>query len=728
LLGIFSIGVAQAQNSVAQDHTNNMFSPAQTLLLAQQEGASAVQPQPETQTASSSSAEGETTLPTVTVTGQTERDPTTENTGAYTTGATTTTTKLPLTLRETPQTITVITRQQIEDFGLNTVDDILQSTSGVYAQRLLLGSGYSSRGFDLTTQYDGMASTTGLGATDFAAPDSAFLDHMEIQQGAAGLLTGAGKPGGTLNMVRKRPTATFQANTEASYGSWDRKRLVGDISGPLTQSGVLRGRFVAVSDTGDSFIDYAYNDKQAFYGVLEADLGQSTTLNFNVQYQKNDYNESVGGVPSAADGGHLNFIKRSTFIGLPHGGTHSEDMRASLSLEQKLPGDWNFKATYAYAKNSYDALLGFGYFHGWGTLLQAYYDRETEMNTLDAFASGPVQFFGRRHEFALGVNGYKSRYRGFTLYGPEVPFDFYAMDYSTLPAFDVPSHDLDPAEETRQHGAWGVARLNIADPLKLIIGARLSWYEFRDTSGVKTMDESAVLSPYAGIIYDLNRQYSVYASYSDIFDPQTNRDRSGKVLEPIVGSNYEAGIKGEFFNARLNVAAAVFRLEQTNRALQDTEFGNPNGVCQGWCSISSGKVITDGVDLSINGALTTNWNIAATYTYSKTEFATGTQKGDPFDSRTPKHAFRLASSYRIPGSAWTIGGSLRAQSRVYRGVVEQESYALVNLMAKYQINEQAEIVANINNLFDREYWYPNGTNFNHYGEPRAFAVRLKYQF
>jgi outer membrane receptor for ferric coprogen and ferric-rhodotorulic acid len=691
------------------------------LVVAQEDDVLIVRPA----SAPQSIAPGEeAVLPTITVTAG--RDTLSEGTGAYTTGAATTTARLPLTLRETPQTITVVTRQQMDDFGLNTVDEILRNTSGVYAQRLLLGSGYSSRGFGLSTQYDGMASTTGLGVTDFAAPDSTFLDHMEIQQGAAGLLTGAGQPGGTLNMVRKRPTETFQANAEAAYGSWDRKRLVGDISGPLTQSGALRGRFVAVSDTGDSFVDYVHSDKQAFYGALEMDLGRSTTLSFNVQYQKNDYNEPAG-VPAAQDGGHLDFIDRSTFIGLPHGGIDSEDMRASLSLEQKLPGDWNFKATYSYAQNAYDALLGFGYFHS-GTFRQTYYDREREMNAVDAFASGPVQLFGRRHEFALGVNGYKSEYRGIMIRGAEVPFDFYAMDYGTLPVFDVPAHDLGPAEETRQHGAWGVARLNIADPLKLIIGTRLSWYEFRNSSGVKTMDESAVLSPYAGIIYDLDQQYSVYASYSDIFNPQTIRDRTGKVLEPIVGSNYEAGIKGEFFNARLNAAAAVFRLEQTNRALQDTEFGNPNGVCQGWCYIASGKVVSEGVDLSLTGALSPNWNVAAAYTYSRSEFATGTQKGDPLDTRIPKHAFRLASSYHIPGSAWTIGGSLRAQSRVYTGNIEQETYALVNLMAKYQINEQAEVIANIDNLFDREYWYPNVSNFNQYGEPRRFAIKLKYQF
>jgi outer membrane receptor for ferric coprogen and ferric-rhodotorulic acid len=170
-------------------------------------------------------------------------------------------------------------------------------------------------------------------------------------------------------------------------------------------------------------------------------------------------------------------------------------------------------------------------------------------------------------------------------------------------------------DRTRQYGFWGVARLNIADPLKLILGARVSWYDYKDTSGVQTMDENAVFSPYAGIVYDLNEQLSVYASYSDIFQPQTAKDRTGSVLEPIVGSNYEVGVKGEFFNKRLNAAAAIFRLEQTNLAVQDDDFGI-SPICADrlgawYCSYASGKVITEGVDLSLNGALSSNWNIRA---------------------------------------------------------------------------------------------------------------------
>ena len=161
----------------------------------------------------------ETWLPDVTVRGQIERDSTTEGTGSYTAGTTTTTTRFPLTLRETPQSITVITRQQMDDFGLNTVTDALRNLSGVNGTKLGVGTGFFSRGFELQGQYDGMAMPGTFGVVGNSAPDSAFLDHLEILQGAAGLLTGAGEPGGIINLVRKRPTENFQARVEAELGS-----------------------------------------------------------------------------------------------------------------------------------------------------------------------------------------------------------------------------------------------------------------------------------------------------------------------------------------------------------------------------------------------------------------------------------------------------------------------------------------------------------------------------
>lgn len=676
---------------------------------------------------------GEAVLAPVQVSAQSMRDGTTEGTGSYTTRSVNTATKLPLSPKETPQTMTVVTRQQMDDFNLTTVDDVLQSTTGVYAKRMLLGSSYTSRGFDLATQYDGIPSATSLGVTSFAAPDSAFLDHVEVQQGAAGLLNGAGQPGGTINLVRKRPADTFQASAEASVGSWNRTRLVGDISTPLVESGAIRGRAVVLSDTGDTFVKHAHNDKQGFYGVIEALPSDNTKFGLSLQYQKSDYNEPSG-VPSAANGGDLGF-SRSTFVGVPHGGINSEDIRTTVYLEQKLFSDWSLKANYTHAEYTYDALLGFirtrvNESTGDFTIRQRYYDSKTTADSLDVFATGPVEILGRRHEFAFGANGYESHNQtAGTWVGNNTAINLYDPNYGlSTPDISFQKPALGPEDKTTSRGLWGVARLNLADSLKFIVGTRVSWYDYKDTAGVQTMEENAVVTPYAGVIYDLNKQYSVYASYSDIFTPQSIKDRTGNVLKPIVGVNTELGIKGEFFGGQLNAAVAVFNLEQSNRPLQDTAFGNPNTSCSGWCYTAADKVVSQGVDLSLNGAVTPNWNVFVSYTYVKSEFASGAQKDTPFDTTLPKESLRLATTYHLPGTNWTIGGNMRAQSRVYRNPIEQSGYALFGLTAKYQLNKQTEISGLVDNLFDRTYWYPNTVLTNQYGAPRSFSLKLKYQF
>jgi outer membrane receptor for ferric coprogen and ferric-rhodotorulic acid len=649
-----------------------------------------------------------------------------------------------LTLRETPQSITVVTRQQMDDFGLNTVNEVLESTSGVYINKLGTLGQYTNRGFYLQSQYDGITNfsnqTSGSIQNFIPSPDSAFLDHIEIQQGAAGLLTGAGEPGGTLNLVRKHPTETFQAQMEAELGSWDKKRLVGDISGPLTQSGVLRGRFVAVSDESDSFVDYVYDNKNAFYGILEIVPNVETKIGLGLQYQKDKYRLGMGSVVDPTDGSDLGL--HSAFFGEPRRSNKQEYLSAFLYFEQKLQNEWVLKANYAHNQFEQDYYRGApnGVLNpstGEGLSVgRLFMVTEVEADTVDVHASGPVQLLGRRHEFAFGVNGveHKSCF-AMKSTGPDVPINIYNYHPSDLPDYGKPPLDCGDSDRTRQQGIWGVARLNIADPLKIILGARASWYDYTSvvtyyTSIAQTIKENAVFSPYAGIVYDLNDQLSVYASYSDIFKPQSSMDRTGEILEPVVGSNYEAGIKGEFLNKRLNAAAAIFRLEQTNLAAQDVDFGNPNPVCPDWCSIASGKVITEGVDLSLNGALLPNWNIGAGYTFANSEYAAGADKGKRYNPQIPKHVFRVSATYRIPGSGWTVGGNLRAQSRTFSAYsnVKQSGFALLGLMAKYQITPQAEVSITANNVFDREYRYPNMPNNTHYGEPRSIFASVKYAF
>ncbi len=216
---------------------------------------------------------------------------TTEGTRSYTTGSMSTSAGLPLSIRETPQSVSVITRQRIEDQGLNNLDDVVKAAPGVTLRRT--GSDrreYLARGFRIDNlMYDGLPTTAGTFTLDtLSATDLAIYDRIEVVRGATGLMTGAGDPSATLNLVRKRPTATPQASVTTSAGSWDRYRTEIDVSNKLNDSGTLRGRAVAAYEDNDSFIDVRGTKRQTFYGILEGDLSDATTFTIGASKQRED--------------------------------------------------------------------------------------------------------------------------------------------------------------------------------------------------------------------------------------------------------------------------------------------------------------------------------------------------------------------------------------------------------------------------------------------------------
>jgi len=312
--------------------------------------------------------------------------------------------------------------------------------------------------------------------------------------------------------------------------------------------------------------------------------------------------------------------------------------------------------------------------------------------------------------------------------------NIYSFDATSIPRPTGAFEDWSTPNETTQKGVYGATRLNLADSFKVILGTRVSWYEYK-AAGVQQQKEDAVVSPYAGLIYDLSKSTSVYASYSDIFKPQSYLKFGGGTIDPVVGKNYEMGIKGEFLQGRLNASAAIFRLEQTNLAKVD-ESVSLTGCNGGRCYTAEDLVVSKGVDLGLNGELLPGWQMGAGYTYVESEYGSGVDKGKSYGTYLPKHILRAYTTYLIPGTNWTVGGNVRTQSRMYTEstgmLIEQGGYTVVGLMAKYRINKQAELVFTGNNIFDRHYYESIGSfgpkTENFYGAPRNFAVNLKYAF
>lgn len=624
-------------------------------------------------------ADGVTQLSTVTVRGQLS-NPASEGTGSYTTDSASSATRMKLSARETPQSVSVITRQRLDDQGLLTLNDALKQATGVKVQEgEVLGTTYQIRGFSLdTAQLDGVPVSLGAGGSE-AATDMVIYDRVEVVRGAAGLLQGAGNPGGTLNLVRKQPTKEFAASANAMVGSWNSYRVEADISGPLTKSGDLRGRMVAAHDDRDSFVDHVNERKDVVYGVLQYDFTPSITATVGVDHQRTKGTPNGTGVVFFSDGGDLE-LPRSSYLGADWNHRTTRSTTVFGDLAWKLDNGWETKLSAT--RQHYDVDTVFLSASGQGVDRNTHlgpmlnYARASSLNRtqtgVDLYASGPFSLLGREHELVVGANMRRNPTET-----DQVPLREYASirpdvfnwNPSSLPEPNIGPYESRTATTTKQSGIYTAARLSLADPLTLIVGGRWSWWDYSSDStnlltGANTASSgykvNGEFTPYAGLVLDLNENYSLYASYTDVFRPQNAIDRNGSMLKPIVGANYEAGIKGEFQDGRVQASLAAFRIEETNRAQSDLDGPKPCPyTTSDYCSMASGKVRSQGIEAEISGELTPGWHLTAGYTYNTTKYMKdAANQGKPFNTRTPEHMFKLFTSYRLPGSLrqWTIGG------------------------------------------------------------------------
>ena len=669
------------------------------------------------------------TLPVVTVSG--ERDATAP---APTMG------KLPLTVRETPQSITVIGQEQMRQQNLQSLDEVMRHATGItvrpYQQ---LTTAYYARGFQVDSyEQDGVPVLMGNQA---ASPqDMAVYERVEILRGANGLLHGAGNPAATVNLVRKRPQREFAFSGAVSAGNWDRYRAEADLGGPLNASGSVRGRLVTAFEDRGYFYDVADQKSALFYGIGEVDLGPDTVLSAGLQYQRIRSTTNMAGVPRYKDGGDIG-LKRSTYLDAAWDRFNWNTTRVFADLEHRFGQGWSAKLSanyltadsnlkYAGAYGAIDRQTGLG-----SALMGGAYKFDNTQASVDAYVSGPVQLFGRRHELLLGGNAQRTtteQYTGQLTPALRVPVNVFDWDPRSVPEPGVGPYTSPGETRARQQGVYGMGRFSLADPLTLVLGGRMSWWN-QDAPGSRQRIDPE-FTPYGGLIVDLDRQWSLYGSYAEVFQPQTQLTRDGQGLDPVTGTNYEAGIKGELMDGALNVSLAAFQIRQKNRAQQDPAWPCVGQNCY---YVAGGEVRSRGFEAEASGNITPYWTVAAGYTFNTSKYLTDTQAGgQPFASFTPKHIFRLWTNYALPTMQrrLSVGGGLQVQSgySTVSGPVtlRQGGYALVDLRLAYRVDKHLTAALNVNNVFDRGYYQSlSGTAWNNrYGEPRNLMLTLRAEY
>jgi outer membrane receptor for ferric coprogen and ferric-rhodotorulic acid len=687
---------------------------------------------------------------------------TTENSGSYTTGAVTIG-KGAHSLRQTPQSITVMTRKLMDDQNITTVEDVMAKTPGITLYESPMGGKYFySRGFQMLGQYqyDGVPLDMGNNyvQADSFSGDLAYYDRVEILRGAAGMMKGAGGTSGSVNFVRKRGQSEAHTELSLSGGSWDNYRGQVDTGGPLNEDGTVRGRVVVAEQSKHYFYDNASRKDQTYYGALDVDLDPATTVGLGIAYEDVDSTPCWGGLPRYRDGSDLK-LGRSTCLNPSWNTWRSQRTTLFGDLKHQFNDDWSLKVAGVYTKNTQDIKYAFASgsvtpANTTSPLISGLFDYDQVDYGFDAYVDGKFDAFGLEHELTVGVNASRSN-----------KDDFFSV--AILPqrqdVFNPNKHIPEPDDSyyyanstrggpvdsvTKQYGAYSTLRLKLADPLTLVLGSRVSWYKSQtdylfisdnSTQHAETK-ETGQVTPFAAVLYDLNDNLTLYASYSDIFTPQGGyRTESGSSLKPLVGQSYELGIKGEWFEGRLNSSFNLFRTIQKDQA--QTDYLSSCASFDGYCYANAGKVRAQGFEAEVSGEVIERLQLLAGYTFTQTrtlDDLDSSKNGAAFNSYVPKHLLRVWGDYSLSGplERFTVGAGVNAQSGNFRSSpatgqkITQAGYAIWNGRIGYRIDDTWSLALNGNNLLDKRYYATVGTeNFgNFYGDPRNFMVSVKASF
>ena len=677
------------------------------------------------------------TLKGVNVTGMTQ------DTDSYTARSSDSATRLSLSLRETPQSVSIVTRAQMDDFGLDDINAVLDNAGGVQVERVETDrTYYSARGFDITNfLVDGMGMPLANGA-QWGDVDTAVYERVDVLMGANGLLSFTGNPSATVDFVRKKPTADFQGSASLGVGSWTTRRGVIDLSGPLNASRSVRGRLVLVEQDGDSYLDRYRPRKKLVYGTVEADLAAGTTLSAGITAQKNQPRGVMwGALPLFNTDGTPTHYRRSTSTATDWSYWTTNDTRSFVHLDQDLGDDWTLKAELDYRRLTNASEL----FYVYGTPdaktglgLYSYPSRFTgpeKQYVADVFATGHFTLGGRRHELLVGVDWARddvsqlSGYANGTI-GVALPA---LQDWDG----DFPHTALDDYFNgahfrTDRQSAFVTARWSLADHLTLITGSSLVHVRAHGESyGVPNAYDRTDRTPFVGAVYDLSSHYSLYASYARLFNPQTQLDRNNRILDPVTGSNIEAGIKGAWYDAKLNASFAVFRAKQDNLA----DYAGHNATT-GLDYYKGIDASSKGYALDVGGMLDANWQLNGGFT----QLGLTNPQGHDVRTYVPRRSAHLSTSYRIPAvPGLKLGATLRWQGAIWRDqdavdtagrkiITRQGSYALLGLMSSYDFAPGWNATLNLDNVTNRKYINSLYWSQGYYGAPRNWMLNVSWRF
>ena len=654
--------------------------------------------------------------------------------------------KLELDIIDIPQSVSVITDSQMDDYKLTDIDSVLDTATGINVERIETNrTYYTARGFDITNfQVDGVGLPLTSG-NNHADEDTAIYDRIEIIRGANGLMTGVGNPSATINFIRKRPTTENSFSVDGTIGSWDNRRVELDGSYHFNDSTAIRS--VIVTEDTDSYMDRYNQQKNIFYVFLEHHLSDSTTISlshsisdsntsgnnwganplFYSDGSPTDYDESIS---TSSDWAYWDIKKENTVLELSHTFDNSWQVRGTYSHKKT---DEDSELFYVYGTPDKETELGlYGY--------ASEYDNDDEHDLVDIYLSGDFNLFSRTHEFVVGANYSRMEGEEVSLYDYTTGNGFPVMPPLTEWDGNTPKPTFNDGEigsdiTRKQNAAYFTARFSITDDFHLLTGGRFNdWEVVGDSYGVSQDASDNEFIPYIGGVYQVTENTVAYASYTETFVSQTALDINNNVLDPITGESKEFGFKSSLFEDKLLATVTYFESSQKNLAKLDPDTINLAPEQQRYVAVQG--IETSGYEFDIAGEILPGLQTSIGFTSFDID------GDDTVEDYTPKKLVKLAATYTVPSiEGLSVGMNLRWQDDISRDqgivadgfdnagetiVTEQDAYAVIGLMARYKFTPDISVSINANNVTDEKYINSLYWAQGYYGAPANWLASISW--
>ncbi|WP_122259766.1 TonB-dependent siderophore receptor [Pseudomonas syringae] len=640
-----------------------------------------------------------------------------------------TATKTDTAIQDIPQSISVVPASVLKDLGSNSVERALEFAGGVSKQNNFGGLTlyeYSIRGFTTSEFYkDGFSANRGYPAT----PDAANIERIEVLKGPAASLYGRGDPGGTVNIVTKKPQREAFTTLQTSAGSWDRYRTALDVNTPLDEEGRLLSRVNLAVEDNNSFRDHVESKRVFVAPSFSWQLNPDTSLLVETEFVRHKSTFDRGVV---APNNKWSGVSRSTFLGEPDDDIDNDNNMVQFALDHQLSDVWSLRLASHYKQGE---MSGFASearpLNADGRTVNRRY-RERDNNWHDSITQlelrGHFDAIGLEHEVLIGTEyeNYRKNERVTTIAGSPYAIDIYKPVYGQ-PKPNGARSGTDFYEHIESRALNLQDQIVFTDKLRGMIGARYEHFDqqINDfTTNATSGQRHDAFTQRAGLLYQLTPQVGLFANASTSFKPNNGLDAAGKTFDPEEGIGYEAGIKSELFDNRLSTTLAAFHIEKENVLALDPGTDTNRAV---------GKARSQGFDLQFTGQITDAVRIIGAFAYIDAEVTKG-DRTIPAGSRilgVAKHSGSLLSVYEFQegvlrgsdvGAAYTYVGDRSGQSGTD---FELPAYQTVDLLAHYKASENVTVGLNLNNIFDEKYYERSYSNYwVAPGEPRNFTVSL----